>query len=78
MVRSDDRSPTFGLMAALGVAFGIFHMDMNLKHSLWLCRISPTAPIAELNIASTGSDSLENPTMFAAMPWGTELLFEGV
>jgi len=53
-------------------------MDMNLKHSLWLCRISPTAPIAELNIASTGSDSLENPTMFAAMPWGTELLFEGV
>ena len=53
-------------------------MDMNLKLSLWLCWISPTATIAELDIVSTGSDSLENPTMFAVTPWRTELFFECV
>jgi hypothetical protein len=66
------------LMAGLSAAFRIFNMDPDFKHSLGLRWISPPALIEKFDIAFTGSDSLENPTMFAAMTWRTELLFEGV
>ena len=66
------------LMTGPHAAFGIFDVDVNLKHSLGLIRVSPGAPISKFDIAFTGADGFENPTVFAAVPWRTGRSFEGV